>query len=187
MVHLKHLLMLKNLMFIYLSRHLILAEMMSVDHMGNSVIQIGRFFVDISGRQKFSQVIYLYSIQSFSGLAKSCIGLRSKLIKMGTRKNLYAACDDLDHFASIQFHSVACLYVYGRFLVSFLVAQNNPLVRFDLACRSDARHSDNWPALLLYHFIQYSPLCDGLQLLQIWPSSQIFDHMGSHTLGATVI
>ena len=59
---------------------------------------------------------------------------------------MYAACDDLDHFASIQFDSVACLYVYGRFLESFRVAQNNPLVRFDLACRSDGRHSDNWPA-----------------------------------------
>ena len=67
-------------------------------------------------------------------MAKSCIGWRSTLIKMGTRKKLYAACDDLDHFASIQFHSVACLHVYGRFLESFLVTQNNPLVRFDLAC-----------------------------------------------------
>ena len=76
----------------------------------------------------------------FPGLAKSCIGLRSTLIKMGTRKKLYAACDDLDHFA--------CLHVYGRFLESFLVAQNNPLVRFDLACRSDARHSYNWLALI---------------------------------------
>ena len=72
---------------------------------------------------------------------------------MGTRKKLYAACDDLDHFASIQFHSVACLYVYGRFLESFLVAQNNPLVRFDLARRSDVRHSDNWPALIYYIYL----------------------------------
>ena len=68
-------------------------------------------------------------------LAESCIGWRSTLIKMGTRKKLYAACDDLDHFASIQFYFVACLHVYGRFLESFLVAQNNPLVRFYLACR----------------------------------------------------
>ena len=28
-------------------------------------------------------------------------------------------------------------------LESFLEAHYNPLVRFDLACRSDARHSDN--------------------------------------------
>ena len=68
---------------------------------------------------------------------------------MGTRKKLCAAYDDLDHFASIQFHSVACLHVYGRFLESFLVAQYDLLVRFDLACRSDARHSDNWPALTI--------------------------------------
>ena len=82
-----------------------------------------------------------------TGLAKSCIDRRSTLIKMGTRKKLCAAYDDLDHCASIQFHSVACLHVYGRFLESFLVAQYDPLVRFDLACRSDARYSDNWPAL----------------------------------------
>ena len=48
----------------------------------------------------------------------------------------------LDHFASIAFHYVACLYVScGRFLKSFLVAQYNPLVRFYLVCRCDARHS----------------------------------------------
>ena len=66
---------------------------------------------------------------------------------MGTRKKLCAAYDDLDHFASVQFYPVACLHVYGRFLESFLVAQYNPLVRFDLTCRPDAQHSDNWSAL----------------------------------------
>ena len=60
---------------------------------------------------------------------------------------MYAAYDDLDHFASIQIHFVACLHVYGRFLESFLVAQYSHLVRFDLACRSDVRHSNNWPTL----------------------------------------
>ena len=63
-----------------------------------------------------------------------------------------AAYDELDHFVSIQFHSIACLHVYGRFMGSFLVAQYNSLVSFDLACRSDARHSDNWPAMLLGHW-----------------------------------
>ena len=67
--------------------------------------------------------------------------------KWAPEKKLCAACDDLNHFASMQYHSVACLHVYGRFLGSFLVAHNNLLVRLDLACRSDARHSDNWPAL----------------------------------------
>ena len=47
------------------------------------------------------------------------------------------AYDDLNHFASIQFHFVAWLHVYMD--ESFLVEQYNPLVRFDLACRSDAR------------------------------------------------
>ena len=47
----------------------------------------------------------------------------------------------------MQFHSVDFLHTYGRFLESFFVAQYNPLVRFGLACRSDARHSDNWPVL----------------------------------------
>ena len=61
-----------------------------------------------------------------AGLAKSCIDWRSTLIKMGTRKKLCVAYDDLNHFASIQFYSVACLHVYGRFLESFLVAQYNP-------------------------------------------------------------
>ena len=82
-----------------------------------------------------------------AGLAKICIHWRSTLIKKSTRKKLCAAYDDLDHFASIQFHSVVCLHVCGRFLEAFLVAQYNPLVRFDLVCRSNARHSDNWPAL----------------------------------------
>ena len=61
-----------------------------------------------------------------AGLAKSWIDWRSTLIKKGTRKKLCAAYDDLDHFAPIQFHSVACLHVYGRFLESFIVAQYNP-------------------------------------------------------------
>ena len=87
----------------------------------------------ISSHSNVTLIYYIYH----PGLAKSCIGWRSTLIKMGTRKILYAACDDSDHFASIQFHSVACLHVYGRFLESFFVAQNNPLVRFDLAYRSD--------------------------------------------------
>ena len=80
-------------------------------------------------------------------LISSFIDWRSTLIKMVTTKKLCAAYDDLDHFASIQFHSVACLHTYGRFLESFLVAQYNPFVRFGLACRSDARDSYNWPAL----------------------------------------
>ena len=65
----------------------------------------------------------------------------------GTRKKLCAAWERLDHFASITFHYVACLHVCGRYLESFLVAQYYPLVRFDLVCLSDARHSDNWPVL----------------------------------------
>ena len=35
----------------------------------------------------------------------------------------------------------------GYFLEQFFVAQYTPLVRFDPACRSGARHSDKWPAL----------------------------------------
>ena len=70
---------------------------------------------------------------------------------MGTRKKLCAAYDDLDYFASIPFHYVACLYVFERFPESFLLEEYNPLVRFDLACRSDAQHSYNWPALYSVH------------------------------------
>ena len=86
----------------------------------------------------------------YTGLAKSCIDWRSTLIKMGTRKKIFSDFEDLDHFASIAFHYVACLNECGRFLESFLVAQYrpNPLVQFYLVCRSDARHSDNWPALV---------------------------------------
>ena len=34
-------------------------------------------------------------------------------------------------------------YICGRFLASFIFTQYNPLVRFDLVCRFDARHSNN--------------------------------------------
>ena len=64
-------------------------------------------------------------IINLSGLAKSCIDWRSTLIKIGTRKKRCAAYEDLDHFASISFHSVACLHVCGRFLGPFFVAQYN--------------------------------------------------------------
>ena len=96
-----------------------------------------------------------------TGLAESCIHWRSTLIKKGTRK-LCAAYDDLDHFASIQLHSVDCLHVCGRLLEAFLVAQYYPLVRFDLACRSDARHSDNWRALMLAYKGPVAVACPGL-------------------------
>ena len=81
------------------------------------------------------------------GLAKRCIDWRSTQIIMGTKQKLCANYEDLHHFAFIPFHYVACLHECWQFLESFLVAQYSPLVRFDLACRSDGRHSDNWPAL----------------------------------------
>ena len=36
----------------------------------------------------------------------------------------------------------------GYFRNNFLSRDYNPLVRFDPACRSGARHSDKWPALI---------------------------------------
>ena len=68
---------------------------------------------------------------------------------MGTEKKMCAAYDDLDHFAPIPFHYVACLYVSGQFLESFIVAEYNPLVRFALACRSDVQHSVTYVTLTL--------------------------------------
>ena len=38
----------------------------------------------------------------------------------------------------------------------FFVAQYNPLVRFDPACRSGARHSDKWPALSKWYILMQS-------------------------------
>ena len=82
---------------------------------------------------------------AYQGWPKALIGALHWL-KWAPEK-IFSDFEDLYHFASITFHYVACLYVCGRFLESFLVAQYNTLVRFYLVCRSDARHSDNWLAL----------------------------------------
>ena len=47
-------------------------------------------------------------------------------------------------------------YAYRLFLEQFFVAQYNPLVRFDPACRSGARHSDKWPALSKWYILMQS-------------------------------